>query len=128
MSMSAGQPGGQYLEVDQVHTGPGPQQLHHHVIVGLAAGQVQGGLAVTVEHVQLRPGAAHQPHDDAVTLECRVVQRPPARVIPVILIQAPVKQNLNKIYVLVLHKTFPSIICRLLKIQTFAICLDIYIN
>ena len=96
MSMSAGPHGGQYLEVDQVHTGPGPQQLHHHVIVGLAAGQVQGGLAVTVEHVQLSPRPTHQPHDDAVTLECRVVKRPPASVVPVILIQAPVKQNLNK--------------------------------
>ena len=93
-----------YLEVDQVDACPGPQELDHHVVVSLAAGQVQGGLAVTVEHVQLRPGPAHQPHDHAVTLECRVVQGPPARVIPVILIQTPVKQNLNKKCVLVLHK------------------------
>ena len=93
-----------YLGVDQVDASPGPQELHHHVVVCLAAGQVQGGLAVTVEHVQLRPGATHQPHDHAVTLECRVVQRPPARVIPVILIQTPVKQNLNKMCVSVLHK------------------------
>ena len=71
-------------------------QLHHHIIVSLTAGQMQGGLAVTVEHVQLRPRPAHQPHNNAVTLKCRVVKRPPASIIPVILIQTPVKQNLNK--------------------------------